>query len=304
MGIYLRGVAMGVAEIIPGVSGGTIAFITGIYRELLGTITRFGIGSPGLLWRAGFRAFAVEHNLVFVALLGAGMATSVALLAGLVTQLLATAPVLVWAFFFGLIAASVVDLVRDNVFRHLLTAGVLGLAAGLAVALADPAPAGAEDAWLFFGGMLAICAWILPGISGSYVLLLLGLYPQVIAAISTFDVAVLVVFTSGCILGLALFARGAAWLMRRYYYPAMALFTGFMAGSLMSLWPWHLPAPVLGSEQLYDLPAGPWSYAAATGMDAQALPALLVAALGVAIVLTLARFRPDRASHRAPDGRH
>jgi putative membrane protein len=294
VGVYLRGTAMGVAEIIPGVSGGTIAFITGIYPELLGSIASFGPDSLRRLWRDGWRQFAAHHNLAFLLVLGLGMVTSFLLLAGLVTGLLHSHPDLVWAFFFGLIAASVIDLARDNTPAFLLTTGVAGLACGLLVALAAADPISADTAGFLIGGMLAVCAWLLPGISGGYVLLLLGLYPLVVAAIASMDLSVLLPLAAGCILGLALFARALAWLMRRFYYPAMALFTGFMAGSLPSLWPWHVRASAFDSKRLFELPVSPWTYAEVTGTEPAIAVAAIVAACGMAIVLLLARLRPDR----------
>ncbi len=294
LGIYLRGVAMGVAEVIPGVSGGTIAFITGIYSELLGTIARFGPASIVMLFREGPAEFARRHNFGFIMVLGLGMATSFVLLAGIITGLIETVPMLVWAFFFGLIAASVVDLVRDNVLSHLLTLGVVGLLLGLSVALIDMAPVEAGATWLVLGGMLAVCAWLLPGISGGYVLLLLGLYPIVIAGLAAADLAVLLPLAAGCILGLSLFARSLAYLMRRYYFPAMALFTGFMAGSLVSLWPWHLRAPLFDSARQFDLPVLPGTYADATGAAPMALACLASAIAGAVAIALLARLRTQR----------
>ncbi|NJN51022.1 MAG: DUF368 domain-containing protein [Gammaproteobacteria bacterium] len=290
----MRGIAMGIAEIIPGVSGGTIAFITGIYTELLETIARFGPDSAVMLWRQGPRAFAVTHNLGFIAVLLLGMMTSFVLFAGVVSGLLASLPTLVWAFFFGLIAASVVDLARENVPGHLLSTGVLGLVLGLAVAVMDFAPVDAGAAWFLVGGMLAICAWLLPGVSGGYVLLLLGLYPLVIAALATLDLTVLAPLALGCALGLSVFARGLAWLMRRYYFPAMALFTGFMAGSLVSLWPWHVRGPLFDSARQFDLPVWPATHAMLTGADPMVVPAFAAAAAGAIAVLVLSWFKPNR----------
>ncbi len=299
IGIYLRGVAMGIAEIIPGVSGGTIAFITGIYSELLGTIARFGPESATQLWRDGVSAFARRHNLGFIAALGAGMVTSFVVLAGIVSGLLQTAPTLVWAFFFGLIAASVVDLMRENRPKHLLSAGVLGVVLGLGVALVDIVPVDAGSAWFLFGGMLAICAWLLPGISGGYVLLLLGLYPLVIAALADLDFSVLAPLAAGCAIGLAMFARALAWLMRRHYYPAMALFTGFMTGSLVSLWPWHVRGPLFAWERQFDLPVLPSTHAALTGSDPMVGTAAVVAAVGAIVVLLLSQLRTRRTRPRS-----
>jgi len=299
--VFLKGAAMGIAEAIPGVSGGTIAFITGVYHELLSGIASFGPSSPRVLVREGWTAFAERHRLAFLSVLGAGMAVSLVTMAGLIARLLDTMPVLVWSFFFGLIAASVVDLVRGNVLRHLLTAGVVGVFAGLFLALADIAPGEVTTVRLFGGAALAVCAWILPGISGSYVLLLLGLYPAVIAAVGALDLAVLGPVAAGCLVGLSLFSRVLSWLMTRFYFPIVALLTGFMAGALPTLWPWHLRSALPGFERDVDMPVAPWTHAAVTGQDPQVLPALLIALAGCATIglLALARGgRPLQAADR------
>ena len=244
VGIYLRGVAMGIAELVPGVSGGTIAFVSGIYRELVSSLAAFGPNSVVMLFGDRQR-FWRHHNGSFLLWLGLGMLTSVLLFAKALNYSIATAPTLVWGFFFGLIAASVVDIGRARGRVSLATLGVLGLGLGFAVSRL-PAMSGDPQWWMYFaGGALAVCAWLLPAISGSFVLLLLGLYTSVLGALSALDVSILPVFLLGCVTGLSLFSKLLAYLMRRYSEPILSVLTGFMAGALVKLWPWQIDGELM-----------------------------------------------------------
>ena len=181
---------MGVVEVIPGVSGGTIAFVTGIYRELVASLASF---SPKtLIWCAtNPKRFWRHHNLSFLACLGVGMAISLLLFARLVRHWLEVAPILVWAFFFGLILYSAFEIGRARRLSGLATLGLAGVLCGLLVAAVDPFAAEPGLAAFFLGGALAVGAWLLPAVSGSFVLLLLGLYVGVLDAVATFDWPVL-----------------------------------------------------------------------------------------------------------------
>ena len=236
--LFARGVAIGLAEIVPGVSGGTIAFITGIYDELVGSLA--SLSSAMSTWRNGWSAFVRRHNLPFLAVLTAGMATGAAGLAHLMLALLETQPGLVAGFFFGLIAASVVHVATSSSWRWLATLGVVGLALGLLMGFVadsgtvlDTAPA-----TVFVGGALAATAWILPGVSGAFVLLLMGLYKPMLEAFTAFDLALLMPFAAGLAIGLLAFSKLLAWLLAKARPAVLALLTGFMAGSLTELWPW------------------------------------------------------------------
>ncbi len=230
---------MGIAEVVPGVSGGTIAFVTGIYLELVGTLANFRASSLRILFAAGPRQFWRVHNLSFLALLGVGMAFSVVLFARLIGGLLEAVPPLVWGFFCGLIAATVVHIGRRRSVRLLVTYGVVGVAAGLLLILAFD-PLGRQDSlWVFFvGGVIAVCAWLLPAVSGSFLLLILGLYAPVLEAINELYLPVLMALAAGCVVGLLSFSKGLYWLMQRHGEPVLALLTVFIAGSLPNLWPW------------------------------------------------------------------
>lgn len=242
VGVFLRGMAMGVAEVVPGISGGTMAFITGIYDELLRSLAAFSATSFAVLRQGGWGAFVRHHNLPFLIVLGVGMACSFLALANVLLALLESLPEHVSAFFFGMIAGSVVHIGAQTNRRWLATAGAVGLALGLATSLLADGGAtqtNAGVALVFVAGALAATAWILPGVSGAFILLLLGLYKPLLQALTDLDVAVVVPFAAGVVLGLLAFAKLLRWLLAKARVPVLALLTGFMAGSLVELWPWR-----------------------------------------------------------------
>ena len=238
----LRGMAMGAADLVPGVSGGTVAFIVGIYEELLTTIGGLGLGTVRDLFRDGPVATWRRYNLGFLAALGAGIVTAVALLAGLLHHLLAEHPVLLWSFFFGLVAASVPLMLREipRSNRGGATGVALLAGAGIAWWLTGLPPLVQSDAplFLFVSGAIAICAMILPGISGSFILVLLGAYSAVIGALKELDLVRIAAFAGGALGGLLGFSKGLGWVFRRHRAFALALLSGFLVGSLRKLWPW------------------------------------------------------------------
>lgn len=285
-GIFLRGLLMGAADIVPGVSGGTIAFITGIYDRLLAAISAFDLRWLRLLVRGDLaEAFRAVDGLFLLSLL-AGIGCSVATMAQFLGWLLDAHPVLLWAFFFGLIAGSALFLLRQvpRWDGSVLLAFAGGFVAAAAVALSPPLGLGDGLPALFFAGFLAICAMILPGISGSFILVLLGMYERVLGAIEAFDLAALAVFAAGAVSGLLSFSRLLHWLLARFHGTAMALLTGFLAGSLLAVWPWKLP--VAGGRML---PALPGAYAELTGQAAQLLPGVALMLLGLALVWQIER---------------
>ena len=238
----LRGMAMGAADLVPGVSGGTVAFIAGIYEELLDTLGGLGFGTFIHLFKEGPVATWKKYNLGFLAALVVGIGLSVLLLAGTLHHLLEHHPVLLWAFFFGLVAASIPFMLRD-IPRSAFKGPVLVLlfaGAGIAWWLTGlpPLMQGNHPAFLFGSGAIAICAMILPGISGSFILVILGAYSSVIGALKSFDVLRIVAFASGALVGLLGFSKGLGWVFRRHRELAMALLSGFLIGSLRKLWPW------------------------------------------------------------------
>ena len=291
LGVYLRGLMMGAADIVPGVSGGTVAFITGIYDTLLASIRAFDLEFVARLWRLQFRS-AWEHvNGRFLLALLAGIATSIFSLARLISWLLDNYPVPLWAFFFGLILASAVVLLReveswDGARVLVLLAGV---AAAGAIALAPPASLQLGMAGVFLAGFLAICAMILPGISGSFILVLLGMYGTVLAAVKSLEVVFILVFALGAGVGLLCFSRLLHWLLQRYHQATMATLTGFLFGSLAVVWPWKRVLDwVEGShgqlKPAQQLPVSTWEFATITGQDPMLGLCLGLALLGIVLV--------------------
>jgi len=281
LGLYLRGIAMGIAEVIPGVSGGTIAFVSGIYEELIATLASLRPSSLRLL-RHGIGSFWRQHNLSFLLVLGLGMVTGVALFAHALSLALLVARPVVWAFFFGVILFSVLILGRDRVPRVLAIWFPPGLLLGLLMVNLD-ATAQLGGLWAyFFGAALAVAAWLLPAVSGSFLLLLLGLYEGVLAALVGLNLTVLGAMAAGALIGLICFANLLSFLMSRYREPVLSLLTGFMAGSIVRLWPWR------GPDDSLLLPAGYSELMAASPLTLWVGAAFLV---GMVAIWLLARLR-------------
>ncbi len=268
---------MGIAEVVPGVSGGTIAFVSGIYQELVATLAGLSKQSPLDFFRdpAGYWR---ERNLSFLLVLGFGMVCGILAFAHLLKVALSIMAPVVWAFFFGLILASVWYIGSRRSVARLATFGVGGLIAGLLLTQL-PTAGDSQAMWLYFlGGVIAVCAWLLPAVSGSFMLLALGLYAPVLAAVSDLNLPVLATVAAGCAVGLLLFARLLSWLLQRYEDALLALLSGFMLGALANLWPWRLD----GSWHLPD------AYAA-TGHDPFISGVLLACLAGVLALLGLVR---------------
>lgn len=238
--LFLKGIAMGAADVVPGVSGGTIAFISGIYEELLLSIRSITPANISLLWKEGFDSFWKAVNGSFLAVLLSGILLSIFSLAKLFGYFLANHPIPVWSFFFGLIVASLI-VVGRKVSKWGLVSVVAfqtGMAIGYSIISSVPTET-TEALWfVFLSGAIAICAMILPGISGSFILLLMGKYEFMLQSISEMRIPILVVFALGCVLGLLSFARLLSWMFSKYHDLTVALMVGFMIGSLPKVWPW------------------------------------------------------------------
>lgn len=290
---------MGAADAVPGVSGGTIAFVTGIYEELILTIRRFGPAAFGA-WRRHGLAGLIEHlNLAFLVPLVAGILASLISVAHLATYLLDAYPVLLNAFFFGLVAASAVVVRRQiSGWRWWYVVPlVIGLLLAQALPAFMPLIAGFGDLVLVVGGAIAISAMLLPGVSGSFLLLAMGLYGTVMEGIKSFDILLILQFGAGCALGLFFFSRLLAWLFRHCHDLTLQLLVGFIIGSLPLLWPWReLVSYRLGpDEQMIPLDYRyllPGDYASLTGDPAQLLPVLVLMALGLLLVLMVGERHP------------
>ncbi|MEM6380025.1 MAG: DUF368 domain-containing protein, partial [Bacteroidota bacterium] len=246
--LALKGMAMGIAEVIPGVSGGTIAFITGIYEKLINTIKAFHPTLIGTFKEEGVKGVWSAINGNFLVTLLIGMATGIIVGVFGVSHLLETYPEMLWAFFFGLIISSAIFIGKqvDAWGVSEILALVVGTAVAYYITVASPAQ-GNEALWfVFLSGVIAISALILPGISGSFILLLMGMYsfviPTVKTALKTFDPESLLIvgtFAVGCLVGLTTFSRVLSWTFKNYKNPTLALLTGFMLGSLNKIWPWR-----------------------------------------------------------------
>ncbi len=265
LAVYIKGMAMGAADVVPGVSGGTIALIAGIYERLINALSSIGPhlwsvfrqqgGAKGLLavWR--------QVDATFLLCLLLGIATSIVTLAGIIKGLLDNQPLLIWSFFFGLVVATVVILLTEIKRWSLARVGLFLLGVIVAVGISSlPILAGNPSLpYLFFAGAIAICAMILPGVSGSFILLLLGAYDTVLEAVHNFNLTIIFTLMAGMLTGLLLFTRILKWLLSRYYQATLALLTGFIAGSLVKVWPWKTDAlGTLNSEAVNNV--APWLY--------------------------------------------
>lgn len=248
---------MGIAEIIPGVSGGTIAFITGIYEELINTIKAFNFSLIGVLKNEGVKGFWKAINGHFLLMLGMGMIVGIVSGIFLIGFLLENYQAPLWAFFFGLIISSTIFIGRRIQKWKPMNISLLvgGFILAFVITLLSPAEGTSNYFLVMLSGMIAISALILPGISGSFILLLLGMYTiirsQAELALSTFafdSILVIGAFAVGCILGLALFARVLSYTFKNYKDQTLAVLTGFMLGSLNKIWPWRNPVSWLDKE--------------------------------------------------------
>jgi len=283
--VAFKGACMGAADVIPGVSGGTIAFIMGIYGELLDSIKSINGEAFRLFFSGKFVAFWKHINGTFLASLFAGILISVFSLARLMKYLLEFHPIPLWSFFFGLILASAVYILKglDKWNIQNIISLLAGVATGAFICLASPGQTPDELWFVFLSGSIAICAMILPGISGSFILLLLGKYEFVMSAVSSLNIPVLFVFALGCAVGIVSFSHFLSWLLKKYYMLTIALLSGFMLGSLLKVWPWKTP----GAEEGFDFPALPGTYAEVTGADPLLWQSIGFMLLGLAIVLVI-----------------
>lgn len=238
--IAVKGMAMGAADIVPGVSGGTVALITGIYAELLSSLKALNPLALKVLFQSGIVAFWKEINGNFLLSLFIGILLSLKSLAAVVSWALESHPLLVWGGFSGLIVASFFSLYKQQDTWSLKQWALLLLGAAFVVMIAvlRPVQVPAEPWMLFIGGFIAICAMILPGVSGSFILLLIGLYPVFVKAITELDVVALGAFALGCVCGLMVFSRFLSWLLEQWYTNTLAAMLGFLVGSLYVTWPW------------------------------------------------------------------
>lgn len=257
MGIIVRGLAMGMAEVVPGVSGGTIAFITGIYERLIDAIKNISNAPVAILRREGLAALWKHIDGNFLVALAIGMVLGILVGVLGISYLLEHYPPIIWGFFFGLIVGSVVYIARQiSKWRwQELVLLILGAVIAYTITILSPAQ-GSDQLWIvFLAGAIAVCALILPGISGSFILLLMGMYPIILHAaksvLETQDtgaILIMLIFILGCIVGIMIFSNFLSWTFRHFRFPTLALLTGFMMGSLNRIWPWRNPISWLNKE--------------------------------------------------------
>ena len=256
--VSVKGACMGAADVIPGVSGGTIAFIMGIYDEFVASIASINAEAVRLLFKGQFKAFWKHINGTFLLSLVAGIGVSVIALAGLMQMLLNNYPIQTWAFFFGLIVASSIFILRGISGWRLKEAGFLvgGIILGAVVCTLSPTQTPDALWFIFLSGAIAICAMILPGISGSFILLILGKYQYIMSAISGLvsgenfgpNLLILTVFLIGAVCGILAFSKLLHWLLARWNKETLIILAGFIIGSLVKVWPWSNMAAIVCSQ--------------------------------------------------------
>lgn len=239
--ILLKGVAVGVANVIPGVSGGTIALITGIFERLIDSLKSFGLGALKLLLSGKWKLFVEKTDFYFLVTLMVGVVLALVTLARIFDFLFTHYPVYIWSFFFGLILASVYFVGKTVEKWNVATIASFTVGAVVAVLFTFLTPATQNDGFLYLVlcGVVAVCSMILPGLSGSFVLILLGNYQLIaIDAINNRDIAILFPVALGAVVGLVAFSHLLSWVFKRYKDQTIALLTGFILGSLGVIWPW------------------------------------------------------------------
>ncbi|WP_372933665.1 DUF368 domain-containing protein [Mariniphaga sediminis] len=292
--LVLKGMGMGAADVVPGVSGGTIAFITGIYEELINSIKSVNLNALKLFFSGRFASFwkAVNGNFLVSVLLGIGI--SIFSLAKGLEYLLHHYPILVWAFFFGLIVASAIYVARSIKKWNTGTviAGIAGIVTAYFITVISPAEANTTLWFIFVSGSIAICAMILPGISGSFILVLLGMYKFILSAVGDLNIPVILVFMAGAAIGIIAFSNLLSWLLRKFHDLTIAVLAGFMVGSLNKVWPWKQVTETFVDRHGEVRPLAeknilPETYEQLTGSESWLLGTILLAVAGFAIIFVV-----------------
>lgn len=291
--LFLKGMGMGGADVVPGVSGGTIAFITGIYQELLDSIKSFDRDAVQLLIRGRVFELWKHVNGNFLLSVFGGILVSILSLAKLIHYLLESHPIQLWSFFFGLIIISSVLIFREikKWSPPVVVFIFLGIVTAYFITSATPANTPENYFFIFLAGAIAICAMILPGISGSFILLILGKYQFIIGAVKDLNIMIILVFGLGCVVGLLSFARFVSWLLHKYHDLTVAMLSGFMLGSLNKIWPWkETISSVLNNKgesvPLIQQNLWPTEYMHKIG-DPYIVQAILFFAVGVFLIISI-----------------
>jgi putative membrane protein len=293
---YLKGMSMGAADIVPGVSGGSIALITGIYEKLLDSIKSIDKHAVKLLYRFQWKAFWAHVNGSFLLTLLLGIFTSIFTIARLITYLIQNHPIAIWSFFCGLIIISAIIILRDIKTWSFWVVFALVAGAILAYFITELPPINSPDSlsFTFVAGAIAICAMILPGISGSFLLLIMGQYQRILEAVNDKNILVLGVFGMGCVLGLLTFSRLISWLLKKFHALTIAILSGFMLGSINKIWPWKSVLTYRmdshGNQQsLLTENILPFDYLTVTGEAPQLATAGMAFAFGIILVVGIER---------------
>ncbi len=289
--IGLKGIAMGAADVVPGVSGGTIAFISGIYEELLSSISNVNLSLLKILQKEGLKVAWKQLNGSFLVVLFAGVFISIFSLAKVIKWLLENKPILLWSFFFGLVLASIIYIGKQ--ITKWKVKAILALVIGVVIAyyittLNPMVTENSSSIFIFLSGAIAICAMILPGISGSFILVLLGAYKPVLEAIDSKNFTTIAIFGIGAIIGLISFSRVLKWLFEHHKNSTLAALTGFIIGSLNKIWPWKETLTWRTNSHGIKIPfnqqsVSPFSFDG----DSQLLFAILLAVVGFGLILVL-----------------
>jgi putative membrane protein len=296
--ITFKGLAMGAADVVPGVSGGTIAFISGIYEELITSINNVNLNLFKTLKKDGIKAAWTQLNGNFLLALMIGIAISILSLAKVIKSLLNTEPVLLWAFFFGLVIASILFIGKQ--IENWNWKSILGFTLGAIVAYYITTLPGGDQSissswFIFLAGALAICAMILPGISGAFILVLLGAYEPVLAAINNKDFKTIAIFAVGAIIGLLSFSKILKWLFSNYKNLTLAILTGFILGSLNKIWPWKIITGTRidshGEEvNVYGKSILPNTFETVNNLDPKLLFAIVLMVVGFLTIFIMEKF--------------
>jgi len=287
--IGLKGMAMGAADVVPGVSGGTIAFISGIYEELLIAISNVNLSLLKTLKTSGVKAAWKQLNGSFLAALFLGIFVSIVSLAKVIKHLLESQPILLWSFFFGLVLASIIYIAKqitDWNFKAFLVL-IIGAVIAYFITTLNPLISGnSSSLFVFIAGAIAICAMILPGISGSFILVLLGAYKSVLEAVNDRDFKTILVFMAGAVVGLLTFSKVLKWLFKNHKNLTLAVLTGFIIGSLNKIWPWKETLTWRINSRGLEVPfnqqsISPFSF----DEDPQLIMAIAFAVLGFVLIL-------------------
>jgi len=291
--VGFKGLAMGAADVVPGVSGGTIAFISGIYEELVASISNVNFSLFKTLQKEGFKVAWKQLNGSFLAALFIGVLISILSLAKTIKYLLENEPILLWSFFFGLVMASIIFIGKqvEKWNYKLLLLAILGATFGYTITIVSSTSV-TEINYLFlvFAGAIASCAMILPGISGSYILLLMGVYPIVMTAITNRDVKIISAIGVGVVLGLLFFSKLLKWLFSKYKNEMLVVLTGIMFGSLNKVWPWKITVTTYinshgETKPLLEQSISPFSFDG----DPQLILSILLVLTGFFIIIAMER---------------